>query len=41
MRFTKFSTTMLALIFSILLEALYFAAFKVFGTTAYGNMTNF
>lgn len=32
---------MLASVFSILLEALYFTAFKVFGTTKYGNMTNF
>jgi|SRR5580692_8946889 hypothetical protein len=42
MRLLRFNTPILALIFGILIEAFYFAAFKLFGTvTEFGDMTNF
>ncbi len=42
MRFFRFNTPLLALIFSIVMEALSFAVFKLFGTvTEFGSFTNF
>jgi hypothetical protein len=42
MRIFRFSTSRLALIFSVVIEGLYFAAYELFGTvTEFGTNTNF
>ena len=42
MRFLRLSTPKLALIFSVVVEGLYFGAYEIFGTvTEFGTNTNF